>query len=478
MGSALSCQRRLDGMEEWGMMAATTVKRENNMVATRDIGSRLELFVDDWLIENMDCVSLQMHRPVPQEVTLQLDRPWESSTSALLTTEKDGDRYRMWYRAGADGEQRAAYLESADGKVWERPNLGLVEFEGSSANNIMKKGTVASELSAFRDENPAATAGQQYKAISRVRHHTDDRDAMRGHASPDGIHWTVLYPDPLLVAPNDGTRPIFDSQNTVFWDGLRGHYTAYLRSWLPDDGSGNTDRGRGFRSIRRSKSEDFLHWTDPKQIDLGDSTPEHLYTNAATPYFRAPHIYLMFPRRFVPERQFHADLDATGASEGVFMTSRDGISWDRRFMAPFIPPGPDPDNWTDRNMTVGRGVVPTGPAEISLYYKEHNRRPAGRFRRGSLRTDGFVSAHATFGGGELVLNYDTSVLGGLRVEVQDAEGRPIPGYTLDDSEEIWGDEIERVARWRGGSELGQLAGQAIRLRFAMTEADIYSLRFR
>ena len=160
------------------------------------------------------------------------------------------------------------------------------------------------------------------------------------------------------------------------------------------------------------------------------------------------------------------------------MASRDGISWDRRFMAPFIPPGPDPDNWTDRNMTVGRGVVPTGPAEISLYYKEHNRRPSGRFRRGSLRTDGFVSAHATFGGGELVLNYDTSVLGGLRVEVQDAEGRPIPGYTLDDSEEIWGDEIERVARWRGGSELGQLAGQTVSLRFAMKEADLYSLRFR
>ena len=460
------------------------------MGATRDIGSRLELFVDDWLIERMDGVSLQMHQPVPQEVTLQLDRPWESSTSALLTVEKDGDRYRMWYRASADQDQRAAYLESADGKSWERPNLGLVEWDGSSDNNIMVDGTVASELSAFRDGNPAATAEQRYKAIARVRHHTKDRDAMRGLTSPDGIHWTVLDKDPLLVAPEDGTRPIFDSQNTVFWDGVRGHYTAYLRSWIPDDGSGGTDRGKGFRSIRRSTSEDFLEWTDPVQIDLGDSTPEHLYTNAATPYFRAPHIYLMFPRRFVPERKFHADFNEIGASEGVFMSSRDGIKWDRRFMAPFIPPGPDPDNWTDRNMTVGRGVVPTGPAEISLYYKEHNRRPTGRFRRGSLRTDGFVSAHATFGGGELVtrpltfsgselvLNYATSVLGALRVEVQDAEGRPIPGYTLDDSEEIWGDEIERIARWRNGSGLGQLAGQAARLRFVLKEADLYSLRFR
>jgi len=459
------------------------------MGATHDIGSRLELFVDDWLIESMDGVSLRMHHPVPQEIAFQDIKPWESTTNALLTVEKDGDRYRMWYRAGADGNQRAAYAESADGKNWERPSLGLVEFDGSRDNNITLDGTVASELSAFRDGNPAATEEQRYKAISRVRHRTGDRDAMRGHASTDGIHWTVLDPDPLLVAPEDGTRPIFDSQNTVFWDGLRGHYTAYLRSWLPD-GSGNTDRGHGFRSIRRSTSEDFLHWTEPKQIDLGDSTPEHLYTNAATPYFRAPHIYLMFPRRFVPERQFHADFDVMGASEGVFMTSRDGTQWDRRFMAPFLPPGPDPDNWTDRSMTVARGVVPTGPAEISIYYKEHNRRPTGRFRRGSLRTDGFVSAYAAFSGGELVtrpltfegselvLNYGTSAAGALRVEVQDAEGRPIPGYALDDSEEIWGDEIERVARWRGGSELGQLAGQTVRLHFAMTEADLYSLRFR
>ena len=457
------------------------------MDSPRDIGSRLELFVDDWLIERMDGADLRMHHPAPREVVFEFDQPWESPVSTGPVVIKEGDLYRMWYRAGADGNQRVAYAESEDGLHWKRVMLGLMEYEGSRENNILVDGSVASEMCVFLDGNPAATESERYKAISRVRHVEGDRDALRGHASPDGIHWQVLDKDPILIAPEDGTRPIFDSQNMAFWDSLRGHYTAYLRSWIPDDGS---FQGKGIRSIRRSTSDDFLTWTEPKQIDLGDSDREHLYTNACTPYFRAPHIYLMFPRRFVPERQFHPDISSNGVSEGVFMTSRDGIRWDRRFMAAFLPPGPDPDNWTDRNMTVGSGVVPSGPAEISLYYKEHNLRPTARLRRGSLRTDGFVSVYAPFGGGELVtrpltfsgnelvLNYSASVAGGLKVEIQDIEGRPLDGYQLEQCPEIWGDEIERVVSWRGESDLGGLAGRPVRLRFVMKETDLYSIRFR
>ena len=57
------------------MIAATTAIREDEIGAARDIGSRLELFVDDWLIESMDGVSLQMHQPAPQEIVLQHDQP-------------------------------------------------------------------------------------------------------------------------------------------------------------------------------------------------------------------------------------------------------------------------------------------------------------------------------------------------------------------------------------------------------------------
>ena len=452
-----------------------------------EIGSRLELFVDDWLIEDMDGAELRLHQPIPRETVLQFDRSWESPVSSCSTVMLDEGRYRLWYRAGADAVQRVAYAESEDGIHWERVTAGLVEFGGSSENNILLDGSVAKQMAVFKDPNPSTPNEQRYKAISRIRHIDGERDAIRGHYSDDGIEWTTLNRDPMLVAPDDGTRPIFDSHNVAFWDELRAEYVMYMRSWIPDPDS---FRGGGVRSIRRSTSDDFLHWTAPEQIDLGDSTREHLYTNACVQYFRAPHIYMMFPRRFVPERQFHDEPIPNGASEGVFMTSRDGIRWDRRFMEPFLPPGPDPDNWTDRNMTVGVGVVPTGPAEISLYYKEHNLRPTARFKRGSLRTDGFVSAYAPFGGGELltkaftftgrelVLNYGTSAAGSLRVELQDSEGRPLEGRSLSDSTEIFGDEIERVASWAGGSDVSDLAGKPVRLLFALEEAHVYSLRFR
>jgi hypothetical protein len=84
----------------------------------------------------------------------------------------------------------------------------------------------------------------------------------------------------------------------------------------------------------------------------------------------------------------------------------------------------------------------------------------------------------TFSGRELVLNYSTSAAGSIRVEIQGPSGKLIPGYGLEDSTEIIGDEIERVVAWKKGADVSSLAGQPVRLRFAMKDADLYSLRFR
>lgn len=159
-------------------------------------------------------------------------------------------------------------------------------------------------------------------------------------------------------------------------------------------------------------------------------------------------------------------------------------------MEAFLRPGLDPDNWTDRNMYVGPRVTPTGSDEMSIYYMEHYRHPSVRIRRASLRTDGFVSVHArydggelltkplTFGGEALVLNYATSAVGCVRVEIQDAEGRPIPGYSLAEACEIYGDEVERVVSWKDGADVRRLAGRPVRLRFALKDADLFSMRFK
>jgi hypothetical protein len=200
---------------------------------------------------------------------------------------------------------------------------------------------------------------------------------------------------------------------------------------------------------------------------------EHLYTSQTHPYFRAPHLYVALPTRFQPERGDSTDI--------LFMAMRAGSDrYERLFAEAFIRPGLDPANWGNRSNYAACGVVPTGPAEMSLYHCKG--------RRYTLRTDGFISLHAgyaggtmttkpfTFGGAELSLNVATSAGGSVLVELRDETG-PLPGRSLAEADEIVGDAIDRRVTWQGDADVLAWAGRPIRLRVAMREADLYSLAF-
>ena len=159
-------------------------------------------------------------------------------------------------------------------------------------------------------------------------------------------------------------------------------------------------------------------------------------------------------------------------------------------MEAFIRPGTDKDNWHERGLYMEVGMLQTSKEEISFYGKERGKAPSACFRRFALRTDGFVSLSAGYAGGEattrpflfagreLELNYSTSAVGSVRVEIQDAEGRPLPGFALDDFPEKFGDEIEGVMNWNGGRDVSSLAGKPVRLRFALMDADLFAFKFR
>jgi hypothetical protein len=235
-------------------------------------------------------------------------------------------------------------------------------------------------------------------------------------------------------------------------------------------------------------------------MDFGDTPCEHLYTNQTHPYFRAPHIYVAIAARFMPGRRVltAAQAEALGVerqysgdcSDAVLMTSRGGNHYDRTFMEGFIRPGVGSSNWSSRTNYPALGVVPTGAHEMSLYVQRGYGQPSHYLQRYKLRLDGFASVNASYAGGELVtrplvfagkelvINYSTSAAGSIRVELQDASGNPLPGYSLDDAVEIVGDEIERVVSFKGGPDVGSLAGRPVRLRFVMKDADLFSLRFR
>lgn len=334
-------------------------------------------------------------------------------------------------------------------------------------NNIVWRGPGSHNFAPFRDANPAAPEDQRYKAFAGA----GPKGALVPFVSPDGYRWTMLQKDPVI------TKGAFDSQNLAFWDELRGEYVCYFRIFKD-----------GVRDISRCTSKDFIHWSEPEPLDYGGAPPEHLYTNAITPYFRAPHIFLGFPCRFVEGRKKIAEHKDTGINDGVLMSSRDGLHFER-WLEAFLRPGLDPLRWTDRNNYIAWGLAPTSDEEISLYWTEHYRHPTNRLRRGTIRTDGFVSVHAgakggevltrpfTFEGRALVVNYDTSAAGSIRFALCDKDGRAYDGYSLTESEKLFGSEIAHEVKFFAGADASSLAGKPVRLRVYLKDADLYSFRF-
>ncbi len=457
-----------------------------------DVADQLQLFLDDTLIESMKGAELRLQHPQPAEIAIRKDKPWEDNAMFDPVVIKDGAKYRMWYRGGAGDSGvtfgwATGYAESDDGVVWTKPSLGLVEFNKSKENNIVCYDSKDKDittlnglntLSIIKDTNPQCKEAERYKAISCGNGNNDK--VIVGLVSPDGIHWQFQAPNPLVKGGP------FDSHNILIRDEARNQYAIYARAWTRPHG----------RFVQRFVSPDFQNWSKREGIDVGNATPEQLYKNGATPYYRRPDIVLMFPKRFMEGRGNYEPGAVKGLSQAhnsfsdiVFMFSYDGLHFDRRHMEAFIRPGPDPSNWHARAIYTGTTLVPTGNGELSMYMAENYSTPTAHIRRMVLRVDGFVSLHAgcpsgemmtkpfTFKGNALQLNYATSAAGSIQIEVQDESGKALPGFALADAVEIFGDEIERKAAWKGNPDLGKIADQPVRLRFVMKDADLYSIRF-
>ena len=127
------------------------------------IGTRLEPLVDDYLLEQVTgSARLVVQKPLPREVALSADKPWEGNTSAYYTVIQDEGKIRLYYRGSHFGEESkkethrevTCYAESTDGLHFTKPELGLFEFEGSKANNIVWNGPGTHCFTPFKDSNP------------------------------------------------------------------------------------------------------------------------------------------------------------------------------------------------------------------------------------------------------------------------------------------------------------------------------------
>jgi hypothetical protein len=484
-----------------------------------DIGSRRELFLDNLLVDRLEGGAQRVfHHPVPREVVITFDQPWEGNTCGYVTVFRDGERYRMYYRAqnvpgSAGGEKRGShafdcYAESPDGIHWTRPVLGQVEFQGSKDNNILLRpaapaGWYAEGINPFRDENPAAAPDALYKAVSPVfgpGNNPDDwsdrEKALALLKSSDGLHWSPLQEKGVFRGEG-----FFDSQNVAFWDPNISGYRAYFR---------DVQRPAFLRDIKTGTSPDFVTWSQGAFLAQLRKPSAQFYVNGIRNYHRAPHIYIGLPEMYddrpwspamaqLPDtekrRRNIAEWKRPGPlSEVQLMWSRDGGTFE---LSPstFMPPGPERPGIYTYCDAVAWHLVETasdleGAApELTLYRNEFCYLGDVRLRRYTLRLDGFASIHAPTAGGELItppiifkgkslsMNFASSAFGSLRVEIQDAAGKPLPGFALDDSIELYGDTVARNAIWKDNPDLGALAGKPVRLRFVMKDADLYSIKF-
>jgi hypothetical protein len=461
-----------------------------NDTRVMDIGSRLELFVDHTLIDRLQGAQLRLNHPVDAGVALKFDRPWEGAFSGYATVIKDGPTYRLYYRclpvAGKDGNENEAtcYAESADGVQWSKPELSIYELMGTRKNNavLAHNAPFTHNFCPMLDARPGVAAAERFKALGGTK-----QSGLVAFVSADGLHWKKLREQAVI------TEGYFDSQNVSFWSEAEKQYVCYFRTFKTID-------GKGVRWITRTTSKDFLNWSAPVDMSFGEAPPEQLYTNQTHPYFRAPHLYVGIAARFMPGRQVLTDEQAKAinvdpsyfkdCSDNVLLTSRGGYGYDRTFLEAFIRPGIGPENWTSRTNYPALNVVPTGPGEMSLYVQHRYGQPSHHLKRYTLRTDGFASVNASYHGGEfvtkplrfvgknLVINFATSAPGSLRFEIQDQDRKPIAGYTLEESVEVIGNEIERIVSWKKGDDVSRLANQAVRLRVVIKDADLYALRFR
>jgi hypothetical protein len=438
--------------------------------------NRLELFVDDFLIEKMTGdVAQHLHRPQPRQVVLVTDAPWEGNTCAYYTVFRDGDRYRMYYRGSHFDESSrksahrevTCYAESKDGISWTKPNLGLFEFNGSKENNIVWDGIGTHCFVAFKDDNPDCPDEARYKGMARGRPRGDR--GLYVYRSPDGINWELMRPDPVI------TEGAFDSQNLAFWDPSAELYREYHRTFVD-----------GKRAIMTGTSDDYATWTKPVLLKYPGTPAEHLYTNAVLPYPRAPHILIGFPTRYLPQEEQRV--------EPTLMTSRDGITF-HRWLDALIPESAPKDRSGNRSNYMAWGLVelPDRPSNYSVYATEaYYTGPDSRLRRFEYRKDGFVSVRAGAEGGELVtrpivlgerseqlvLNLQTAAGGSVRVGLETAEGTPMTGYELEHCPPLTGDSIQLNVSWDNRADVSPLKGQTVRLRFALKNADLYSLQFQ
>ncbi|RIQ26292.1 hypothetical protein [Jiangella rhizosphaerae] len=339
--------------------------------------------------------------------------------------------HKLWYHAY--NRELATYFTlyatSPDGRHWTKPPLGLVEYDGSTANNIV--GTMHSPTVIKDPDDP--DPARRYKMLA---FEYGPEQGYTVYFSPDGLRWTPCDCNP--VDPGADVANMFHDPNT-------GLYT--------------------------------VTWKQP-----------HVYGMPVVP---CEGRYVGLPWMYSYAGAGEAGTAGDGPIDVQLAFSDDLRDWRRDDRRPVIPRGV-PGSWDYGMVFTSSALIESGD-ELLLYYGAWNGWHGTTDRQAAIglarwRRDGFASlinggdrpGTATTTpfvatGDELRLNAALNTRGSLRVEVLDENGDPIPGFGLDETRPILGDRVDQLARWRRGV-WSDLEGRTVCLRFHLDGGHLYSYR--
>lgn len=433
------------------------------------------LVLDSRIIGKTENAELTLGKTVKSTLNplMAEDKPWEKRFDNLYANviydEEDG-LYKCWYspfivdnsasgmtleqrrqtryRPPRDREMAICYAVSKDGIKWDKPELGLVEFDGSKRNNIVWRGPHgAGVFKDSRDPDPA----RRYKTLFKG-------DRISVGFSADGIHWgeAIRCPEADVAG---------DTHNNAFWTPTLGRYVGITRTWGSQFG----------RQVARTESDDFLKWTKAKVVLQGQDKGHQTY---AMPVFYHGGVYLGLLAVFHPkEDRVWAEL----------AWSPDTVHWHR------VCPGTPLIANSEEEMAYDWGCVYAGAYpvflkdEIRIYYGGsdwyHGNWRNAFLCMATLRPDGFAgyepihsenvaritTTPIVWTGDAIQISADVSKAGSITVTVLDKQRK-----ALAEAEPITNTVSDGLVRWKGGFSLEALKGNEILLRFELRDSKLYS----
>ena len=444
-------------------------------------GSQLRNPLKHLLLDSRVVAETSNARLVPGRVAkdarnplFRADKPWENALNNLypnLAYDEAEQRFKLWYKCVLVDSNVIAkmmpprtinnvgwflcYATSKDGMVWEKPELGLHGFDGSTKNNAVARDVANAGV--FRDPHDPDPA-RRYKMIYDIGVRLPDN--MRARFSPDGIHWS----EP--VKPG-GLGTAGDTHSNMFWDDRLGRHVLITRLYI------------GERLVSRAESADFLNWSQPALVlrsTPAEGKARQTYCMPAFPYANGYLGFLMM---------YNVGSDKTVDCELAW--SPDSVTWQRVLPGtPLIPRGAK-ESYDGGCIYAQAGAPFIKDNRLWVYYGGSRETHRGWKRHclpcvARLRVDGFAGYEPVDAGQPATITTQPMrfVRDELRVSA-DAHGGSLrveiigeSGHALAECEPIAADVTDGVVRWKTGQSPATLKGKTVRLKFDLNPATLYA----